>query len=91
MPIYLDTDAITHLLPHDNRTFEAQAERVQERVNYAIFWDVREGESILEIGCGQGECTAVLATAVGEHGKVTALDPAPPDYGAAIYLHMLIS
>jgi len=40
----------------------------------------------MEIGCGQGDCTAVLATVVGETGHVTALDPAPPDYGLSLFL-----
>ncbi|KAK3996377.1 putative SAM-dependent methyltransferase [Cladorrhinum sp. PSN332] len=46
---------------------------------------------ILELGCGQGTCTAVLAEAVtisstGPGGHVTALDPAPGTYGAPFTL-----
>lgn len=44
------------------------------------------GLRILEIGCGQGNCTTVLATAAGPTGAVTALDPAPPTYGAPFTL-----
>jgi Methyltransferase domain len=36
----------------------------------------------LEIGCGQGDCTEVLAEAVGPTGHVDAIDPAPLDYGS---------
>ncbi|KAK4187237.1 putative SAM-dependent methyltransferase [Podospora australis] len=43
--------------------------------------------SILEIGCGQGTCTAVLAEAVSaQAGHVDAIDPAPPSYGAPFTL-----
>lgn len=31
--------------------------------------------------CGQGDCTIVLADAVGEGGHVDAVDPGSPDYG----------
>ncbi|KAJ2892637.1 hypothetical protein MKZ38_009533 [Zalerion maritima] len=36
---------------------------------------------VLEVGCGQGECTLVLARAVGAGGKVLGIDPAPGGYG----------
>jgi SAM-dependent methyltransferase len=41
------------------------------------------GESVLEIGCGTGALTAPLATAVGEHGRVVAVDISEPMLGAA--------
>jgi len=41
---------------------------------------------VLEIGCGQGDSTVVLADAVGETGHVDAYDPASPDYGRPITL-----
>ncbi|KAI0805382.1 SAM-dependent methyltransferase [Xylaria sp. FL0064] len=44
------------------------------------------GARVLELGCGQGNTTAVLAEAVRETGHVDALDPAPPDYGAPLTL-----
>lgn len=40
------------------------------------------GSRVLELGCGQGTCTAVLAQAVGPSGHIDALDPAPLSYGA---------
>jgi len=40
------------------------------------------GEKVLELGCGQGDTTISLAAVVGEQGHVTALDPAPLDYGS---------
>lgn len=47
---------------------------------------VSTGTRFLEIGCGQGNCTTVLASAAGARGSVTAIDPAPPTYGAPFTL-----
>ena len=44
------------------------------------------GNRVLEIGCGQGLCTKVLAKAVGPNGHVDAVDPASLDYGTPITL-----
>lgn len=41
---------------------------------------------MLEIGCGQGDTTLVLADAVGESGRVTAIDIASKEYGAPLTL-----
>jgi SAM-dependent methyltransferase len=41
------------------------------------------GESVLEIGCGTGAATVPLAAAVGEHGRVVAVDISEPMLGAA--------
>ena len=41
------------------------------------------GESVLEIGCGTGAVTLPLAAAVGEHGRVVAVDISEPMLGAA--------
>ncbi|KAM7201940.1 putative SAM-dependent methyltransferase [Naviculisporaceae sp. PSN 640] len=41
------------------------------------------GLRILELGCGQGTCTQVLAEAISSsNGHIDAVDPAPLDYGA---------
>jgi SAM-dependent methyltransferase len=45
-------------------------------------WGIPPGARVLEIGCGQGDTTAVLADAVGPDGRVVAVDLAGPDYGA---------
>jgi SAM-dependent methyltransferase len=52
----------------------------------AAEWGIPAGARVLEIGCGQGDLTAVLADAVGPEGHVTACDPAGPGYGAPIPL-----
>jgi SAM-dependent methyltransferase len=41
------------------------------------------GESVLEIGPGTGALTVPLAEAVGEHGRITAVDISEPMLGAA--------
>jgi SAM-dependent methyltransferase len=41
------------------------------------------GESVLEIGCGTGALTLPLAAAVGEQGRVVAVDISEPMLGAA--------
>lgn len=41
---------------------------------------------ILELGCGQGDMTTVLADAVGPTGHITATDPAGENYGAPVTL-----
>jgi len=41
------------------------------------------GESVLEIGCGTGALTQPLAAAVGEHGRVVAVDISEPMLEAA--------
>ncbi|KAG8686072.1 hypothetical protein FRC09_014359 [Ceratobasidium sp. 395] len=54
------------------------------RVRLAQAWDIPEGSHVLELGCGQGDCTVVLAAAVGDNGHVTGVDPASLDYGAFV-------
>lgn len=60
----------------------APSNQAAHRINLTNLWDIPEGGQILELGCGQGDCTAVLAAVVGDSGHVTGVDPAPLDYGA---------
>lgn len=60
--------------------------QTRHRINLVNEWQIQPGFRVLEIGCGQGECTAVLATAVGSKGCVDAVDPASLDYGAPVTL-----
>lgn len=57
----------------------------EHRVNIVKSWNIPPGSRVLEIGPGQGDCTIVLATAVGESGHVHAVDPAPLNYGTPIF------
>lgn len=54
------------------------------RLGLARTWRIPPGARVLEIGCGQGDMTAVLADAVGPDGTVVGTDVAPPDYGAPV-------
>jgi len=60
---------------------EIQRAQTAMRMQLVQFWEIPSGATVLEIGCGQGDLTAVLADAVGPHGHVLALDPARPEYG----------
>lgn len=54
------------------------------RVSLVDGWRISAGSSVLELGCGQGDMTAVLAAAVGPNGRVVAVDSADPAYGAPV-------
>ncbi|CAG9947757.1 unnamed protein product [Clonostachys rosea f. rosea IK726] len=57
------------------------------RINVVNGWGaIPKGGRVLEIGCGQGLCTTVLAEAVGPAGTVDAIDPGSLDYGAPVTL-----
>ncbi|ATY60321.1 SAM-dependent methyltransferase [Cordyceps militaris] len=55
--------------------------RLKLRLATIQTWGVREGDHLVDIGCGQGESSLALATVVGDRGHVSAIDPAPLDYG----------
>lgn len=83
-PIPLDSaETIARYSPTPN-DMSVQIEKVQveHRLQLINTWRIPPGSTILEIGCGQGTCTTVLATAVGPDGHVDAVDPGPPDYGS---------
>ncbi|MFB7915363.1 class I SAM-dependent methyltransferase [Streptomyces sp. NPDC056061] len=63
-----------------------QLAQTRYRAELVSGWDVRAGASVLEIGCGQGDMTAVLAEAVGPRGRIVAVDIADPLYGAPVTL-----
>ena len=62
--------------------------QAEHRINILGGWHpaIKSGTRVLELGCGQGTCTEVLAQAVGDTGHVDAIDPGSLDYGAPMTL-----
>ncbi|KAI7285879.1 hypothetical protein KC343_g677 [Hortaea werneckii] len=52
------------------------------RMALAQNWQMLPGSRILDIGCGQGESSLVLAELLGPDGHVTGIDTASHDYGS---------
>ncbi|PJK16597.1 SAM-dependent methyltransferase [Chryseomicrobium excrementi] len=65
---------------------EIQKVQLLHRFQLAQSFGIEEGMTVLEIGCGQGDMTVVLADKVGASGHVTAIDIAGGDYGAPLTL-----
>lgn len=89
METLLPPSAATKIASYQLTGDDPSIEEAQARHRIAILnaWSVvRPGTTVLELGCGQGNCTAVLAEAVGASGRVDAVDPAPPGYGAPFTL-----
>jgi SAM-dependent methyltransferase len=63
---------------------DVQLAQTRFRLQLVEGWKIPKGSRVLEIGCGQGEMTVVLAHAVGSEGHVTALDAASRDYGGPV-------
>jgi predicted methyltransferase len=79
----LDAASIARLSLHDTSHFSIQHSQTLHRLVLLQHWGIAPGSKVLELGCGQGDCTTVLASAVGEQGTVVAVDPAELDYGAS--------
>lgn len=65
---------------------EIRTAQQDHRIRLVESWPVKPGAKLLEIGCGQGDMTEVLARAVGPAGHIAAVDVASPDYGAPLTL-----
>src|SRR3954467_5000592 len=63
---------------------QIQVDQTAYRCRLVEAWGIPEGARILEIGCGQGDMTVVLADVVGECGHITGADYAPLTYGAPV-------
>ncbi|MBA3926228.1 class I SAM-dependent methyltransferase [Listeria rustica] len=81
-----DIDFIVACMLRDAASDEIQTVQTGHRIKLAEFWGIKEGDKVLEVGCGQGDTTAVLAYHVGKTGSVYAVDIASPDYGAPFTL-----
>lgn len=82
MSTQLDAASLARLSKHDPSNFGIQHAQTLHRLALLQHWNIPVGSKVLELGCGQGDCTTALASAVGEQGRVVAVDPAPLDYGA---------
>lgn len=82
----IDVDSVVPAMATAAADPAMQRVQTRFRAGLAEGWDLQPGDRILEVGCGQGDMTAVLAAAVGESGHVTAVDPADPSYGAPVTL-----
>ncbi|KAF2850550.1 hypothetical protein T440DRAFT_91514 [Plenodomus tracheiphilus IPT5] len=82
MPTQLDAASIARLSLHDPTRFSIQHSQTLHRLVLLQHWNISTGSKVLELGCGQGDCTTALASAVGEQGRVVAVDPAELNYGA---------
>ncbi|MCF3182706.1 methyltransferase domain-containing protein [Streptomyces polychromogenes] len=65
---------------------DVQLSQTRHRAALVDGWNIEPGSTVLELGCGQGDMTAVLAEAVGPRGRVVAVDVAEPSYGAPVTL-----
>ena len=93
LPLPLDLApqiASLHIPPAQGPTPSSQAvelSQARHRIRLLNSWcSIPPGARVLELGCGQGTCTAVLAYAVGDAGHVDAVDPARLEYGAPFTL-----
>ncbi|MBV9786553.1 MAG: methyltransferase domain-containing protein [Chloroflexi bacterium] len=77
-------EQIAGLMAVSAQSSAIQITQTEYRLQLVDRWQIPHGARVLEVGCGQGDMTAVLAHAVGESGHVTAVDIADPDYGAPV-------
>ncbi|RHZ67116.1 hypothetical protein CDV55_107833 [Aspergillus turcosus] len=82
MSTQLDAAAIARVSLHNPAHFSIQHSQTVHRLVLLQHWNIPADSKVLELGCGQGDCTTVLASAVGEQGRVVAVDPAELSYGA---------
>jgi SAM-dependent methyltransferase len=79
-------DEVVDCMPPSLGNSNIQSVQTEHRLKLADFWGIKKGSKVLEIGCGQGDTTAVLAFLVGEKGFVHGIDVASPDYGSPLTL-----
>lgn len=79
-------DDIARLMAANALDPAVQAAQTRYRARLVEGWGIAAGARVLEIACGQGDTTAVLAHAVGPNGRVVAVDAADPGYGAPVTL-----
>jgi predicted methyltransferase len=81
MSTQLDAASVARLSLHDPTHYAIQYSQTLHRLVLMQHWNIPTGSKVLELGCGQGDCTTAIAHAVGYQGSVVAVDPAELDYG----------
>lgn len=76
---------------HEPAHFNIELVQAEHRIKLINSWNslssaIKPGSRVLELGCGQGTATTVIAEAVGASGHVDAVDPGSLDYGAPLTL-----
>ncbi|HEY1479751.1 MAG TPA: class I SAM-dependent methyltransferase, partial [Gaiellales bacterium] len=79
-------EQLAELMPASAHDADAQLRQTRFRSALVRDWQIAPGARVLEIGCGQGDTTAVLADAVGPEGRVLAVDLAGGSYGSPVTL-----
>ncbi|KAH8176496.1 methyltransferase domain-containing protein [Sarocladium implicatum] len=74
------------IIPKVPNGLDIEVAQVEHRIEIINSWRIKPGSRVLEVGCGQGTCTTVLAEFVGPNGHVDAFDNASLDYGAPFTL-----
>ncbi|KAH0559420.1 hypothetical protein GP486_004067 [Trichoglossum hirsutum] len=82
MPDPTPNPAVTLQSQHDIVKPSTQQPQNNHRTNLLNIWSISSNSKIIEIGCGQGDCTDVLARTIGPAGHIDAIDPAPLNYGS---------
>ncbi|KOS36990.1 hypothetical protein ACN38_g12236 [Penicillium nordicum] len=76
----MDTLLASYL--HDEQARKSIVEPIfQHRLLLSAAWQIEPGSCVLDVGCGQGESSLVLALATGPNGHIVGIDTAPPHYG----------
>ncbi|MCJ1377092.1 hypothetical protein MMC17_000183 [Xylographa soralifera] len=82
----IDLDYLTSLYIDPGKQLPVAKTQCLHRIHIIQdIWAIPAGSKVLEIGPGQGDCTLVLAAAVGEQGHVDAVDPCDLNYGRHSY------
>ncbi|EPE30035.1 S-adenosyl-L-methionine-dependent methyltransferase [Glarea lozoyensis ATCC 20868] len=71
---------------HPTSSSASLLSQISHRQKIISYFSIPAGSRVLEIGCGQGDTTIVLADTVGPSGHIDALDPGSPDYGSPFTL-----
>lgn len=79
-------DEIIACMTSNAQMADIQRRQTAHRIKLVEFWGIHEGNRVLEIGCGQGDTTAVLGHFVGGDGMVHGVDIASSNYGSPLTL-----